>query len=60
MLGVTAFGFLPGKEVKDAKVGNLGIQDRKFFYSDSEQTYTPASRTPCLEMDTDIYQRVRW
>lgn len=25
---VSAFGFLAGKEVKDAKVGNLGLQDR--------------------------------
>jgi hypothetical protein len=25
-----AFGFLPGKEVKDAKIGNLGLQDRAF------------------------------
>jgi acetylcholinesterase len=24
-------GFLPGKEVKDEKVGNLGLQDRKFY-----------------------------
>lgn len=25
----TAFGFLPGKEVKEAGVGNLGLQDRE-------------------------------
>ena len=27
-----AFGFLPGKEVKEAKIGNLGLQDREFAY----------------------------
>jgi len=26
---LSAFGFLPGKEIKDAKVGNLGIQDQR-------------------------------
>jgi len=26
---VSAFGFLPGKEVKDAKIGNLGLQDQR-------------------------------
>jgi len=30
---LTAFGFLPGKEIKDAKVGNLGIQDRESLVS---------------------------
>ena len=25
-----ALGFLPGKEVKNAKIGNLGLQDREF------------------------------
>jgi hypothetical protein len=25
------FGFLGGKEIKDAGVGNLGLQDRKFL-----------------------------
>lgn len=28
-----AFGFLAGKEIKDAKAGNLGIQDREFLVS---------------------------
>jgi hypothetical protein len=27
---LAAFGFLPGKEVKNAKIGNLGLQDREF------------------------------
>lgn len=27
----TAFGFLPGKEVKDAGVGNLGLHDRAYL-----------------------------
>lgn len=27
-----AFGFLGGKEIKEAGVGNLGLQDRKFTY----------------------------
>jgi hypothetical protein len=31
-----ALGFLPGKEVKDAKVGNLGLQDRKYIAFDFE------------------------
>jgi hypothetical protein len=34
---VPALGFLPGKEVKDAEVGNLGLQDRKsaaFFFDE--------------------------
>jgi acetylcholinesterase len=26
---VSAFGFLPGKEVKNAKIGNLGLQDQR-------------------------------
>lgn len=26
---IPAFGFLPGREVKDAGVGNLGLQDRE-------------------------------
>ncbi|KAI0248236.1 carotenoid ester lipase precursor [Lactifluus subvellereus] len=26
---LSAFGFLPGKEIKDAKVGNLGLQDQR-------------------------------
>jgi carboxylesterase type B len=26
---LSAFGFLPGQEVKDAKVGNLGLQDQR-------------------------------
>jgi hypothetical protein len=25
---LAAFGFLPGKEVKSAKIGNLGMRDR--------------------------------
>jgi hypothetical protein len=27
---IVALGFLAGKEVKEAKIGNLGLQDRKF------------------------------
>ena len=27
---LTGFGFMPGKEVKAAGVGNLGLQDRKY------------------------------
>lgn len=26
---LAAFGFLPGKEVKEAGIGNLGLQDRE-------------------------------
>jgi hypothetical protein len=26
---LVALGFLPGKEVKEAKIGNLGLQDRE-------------------------------
>lgn len=28
-----ALGFLPGKEVKAAKIGNLGLQDRELAHS---------------------------
>lgn len=28
---LTGFGFLPGKEVKDAGVGNLGLHDRQLL-----------------------------
>lgn len=28
---LSGFGFMAGREVKDAKVGNLGLQDRKFI-----------------------------
>ena len=28
---VTGFGFLPGKEIKAAGVGNLGLQDREYI-----------------------------
>jgi hypothetical protein len=31
---LAAFGFLPGKEVKKAKIGNLGLQDREFKLAD--------------------------
>lgn len=31
---VTAFGFLPGKEVKAAGVGNLGLHDREYISRD--------------------------
>ena len=30
---LTGFGFMPGKEVKAAGVGNLGLQDREFLLS---------------------------
>lgn len=30
---VVALGFLPGKEVKAAKIGNLGLQDRELAVS---------------------------
>jgi hypothetical protein len=26
---LAALGFMPGKEIKDAKAGNLGLQDRE-------------------------------
>lgn len=29
MLALVALGFMPGKEIKDAKAGNLGLQDRE-------------------------------
>jgi len=35
-----AFGFLPGKEVKNAKLGNLGLQDRELKSSDLLQVVT--------------------
>ena len=31
-LDCVALGFLPGKEIKDAQLGNLGLQDRKRVY----------------------------
>jgi len=33
---VLAFGFLGGKEVKAAGVGNLGLHDREYSTPDSE------------------------
>jgi hypothetical protein len=29
---ITAFGFLAGREVKDAGAGNLGLRDRAYFH----------------------------
>jgi hypothetical protein len=53
-----AFGFLPGKEVKNEKVGNLGLQDRKFIAPSSQSIHSHASRTSRLEVGADIYPRV--
>jgi hypothetical protein len=56
----TALGFLPGKEVKKAGVGNLGLQDRKptiIWFQDVHSCVCRASR---LELGTDVHHRVRW
>ena len=34
---IPAFGFLGGKEVKTAGVGNLGLHDRECLTPDSEE-----------------------
>lgn len=37
---VPAFGFLPGKEVKEAGVGNLGLHDREYRFYQEEAHLT--------------------
>ena len=32
-----AYGFLPGKPIKDAGVGNLGFQDREYLSNESSR-----------------------
>ena len=57
-----AFGFLPGKEVKDAKIGNLGLQDResKLVYFRCSANPVELKRAPRFEMGTTIYLSLRW
>jgi hypothetical protein len=56
----TALGFLPGKEVKKAGVGNLGLQDRKSTTLWLEAVRSCVRRAPRLEVGTDVHLRVRW
>ena len=58
-----AFGFLAGKEVKAAGVGNLGLQDRQYCLGRGfvlrKDADMPSCRTSCIEMDTKVYLSVR-
>jgi hypothetical protein len=56
----TAFGFLPGKEVKEAGVGNLGLQDRESTILRLEAVRSCVRRAPRFEVGTDVRLRVRW
>lgn len=56
----TALGFLPGKEVKQAGVGNLGLQDRESTALWLGPVRLCVRRTPRLEVGTDVHLRVRW
>jgi hypothetical protein len=55
-----AFGFLAGKEVQEAGVGNLGLQDRAYFshidYSNSREIdHVIRSRTSGSTLGPEIY-----
>ena len=41
-----AFGFLPGQEVKDAGVGNIGLEDRGFFVDGASVAFNLHSTDP--------------
>jgi hypothetical protein len=58
---LAAFGFLPGKEVKNAKIGNLGLQDREFKLANlrTGRDTHPLERTSRLEMGPKIYLSIR-
>lgn len=56
-----AFGFLSSKEVKNAGVGNLGLQDRKFVFRVYALRYlTPHTRARSVAMDKQAYRGLRW
>ena len=51
------FGFLASKEVKEAGVGNLGLQDRKPIKSSKHSAVLRTDhRTRGVTMDTEIYR----
>ncbi len=60
-LTLLAFGFLASQEVKDAKVGNLGLWDRE--RSDSQHNQ-PCNiwlyRASGTSLDTKVYSRIWW
>ena len=58
----SGFGFLPGKEVKAAGVGNLGLQDRQYhcclrFAGVDTNLF---HRTPGSSLDSNVYPCLRW
>ena len=46
---VNGFGFLAGKEVKEAGIGNLGIHDRKSSIVQTRTWLKYRSRSYCLQ-----------
>lgn len=58
-IALTAFGFLPGKEVKKGKIGNLGLDDRKLIALRFEPFVHASSRTRRFEMGAEIHLNLR-
>lgn len=58
---VPAFGFLPGKEVKEAGVGNLGLQDRECCdYRQEEAHLMKFCRYDYREAGSAMGSKVHW
>ena len=59
---IQGFGFLAGKEVKEAAVGNLGLQDRTSYSFLCKMTrwYAFSYRKRSFEMDSEIYSYFWW
>jgi hypothetical protein len=58
-----AWGFLPGKEVKAAGVGNLGLWDRAYYFRQGSVPMPHTllfSRTCRSQVGEQIYLRLRW
>ena len=58
----TAFGFIAGEEIKQAGVGNIGLDDRK---TEDQVTHQAKYidlfyRACCPKVDTEVYRRLWW
>ena len=57
---ISGFGFLAGKEVKAAGVGNLGLQDREYVSLHSQSISMNYDREACTSVGSEVHLSIRW
>jgi hypothetical protein len=57
---ISGFGFLAGKEVKAAGVGNLGLQDREYVSLRSQSLSVKFDREACASVGSEVHLSIWW